>query len=156
MLSYNSLKLFSFVCLTIYCAGCSPKIDVRGNFHDPDVLSEIKVGDISRLEVKEILGTPSSITMFDQEKWLYISERTETLAFFEPVVKERKVVILSFNKEGIVSKIEFLDEENGKIIQPVKRITATSGTEYGFFQQLFGNMGRFNAPDATMGDAPGL
>ena len=152
---YNSLKFLFLICLNVYIVGCSPKIDIRGNFHDPDVLSEIKVGDISRIEVREILGTPSSITMFDQEKWLYISERTETLAFFEPIVKERKVVILSFSKEGIVSNIELLDEENGKIVEPVSRTTATSGTEYGFFQQLFGNIGRFNAPDA-IGDAPGL
>ena len=151
---HNSLK-YLFVCFTVYIGGCSPQIDIRGNFHDPEVLSQIKVGDITRLEVREILGTPSSITIFDQEKWLYISERTETVAFFEPVVKDRKIVILSFNKEGIVSKIEHLDEKNGKIIQPVSRTTVTSGNEYGFFQQLFGNVGRFNAPDVT-GDAPGF
>ena len=84
--------------------------------------------------------------MFDQERWLYISERTETLAFLEPVVKERKVLILSFNKEGIVSKIEILDAESGKKIQPVPRTTATSGSEFGFFEQIFGNLGRFNTP----------
>ncbi|MBH89373.1 MAG: cell envelope protein SmpA [Magnetovibrio sp.] len=155
MLFYNSSKILFFLCLTVYLVGCSPKIDIRGNFHDPDVLSEIKVGDISQLEVREILGTPSSITMFDQERWIYVSERTETLAFFEPVVKERKVIILNFNEQGIVSKIEILDAENGKKIQPVTRTTATSGSEFGFFQQLFGNMGRFNAPEDS-GDVPGF
>ena len=150
---YSSSKFFFLVWFTVYLAGCSPKIDIRGNLPDPDILSEIKVGDISRLEVKEILGTPSSVTMFDQERWLYISERTETLAFFEPIVKERKVLILNFNKEGIVSKIEILDAGNGKEIQPVTRTTATSGSEFGLFQQLFGNIGRFNTPDGS-GDSP--
>ena len=90
--------------------------------------------------------------MFDGEKWLYISERTETLAFLEPKLKERKVLIFSFNKKGIVSKIEILDAESGKEIQPVSRTTATSGSDFGFFQQMFGNLGRFNKPDAS--DSP--
>ena len=148
MLFYNPSKILFFLCFTVYLIGCAPKIDIRGNLPDPDILSEIKTGDHSRMEVKEILGTPSSVTMFDQERWLYISERTETLAFFEPVVKERKVLILSFNKEGIVSKIEILDAESGKKIQPIPRTTATSGSDFGFFEQIFGNMGRFNTPDA--------
>jgi outer membrane protein assembly factor BamE (lipoprotein component of BamABCDE complex) len=146
MLFCNPSKILFFLCFIVYLTGCAPKIDIRGNLPNPDILSEIKTGDHSRVEVKEILGTPSSVTMFDQERWLYISERTETLAFLEPVVKERKVLILSFNKEGIVSKIEILDAESGKKIQPVPRTTATSGSEFGFFEQIFGNLGRFNTP----------
>jgi len=137
---------------TIHLIGCTPKIDIRGNLPNPEILSEIKTGDHSRTEVEEILGTPSSVTMFDGEKWLYISERTETLAFLEPKLKERKVLIFSFNKKGIVSKIEILDAESGKEIQPVSRTTATSGSDFGFFQQMFGNLGRFNKPDAS--DSP--
>lgn len=143
---YNPLKILIFLCFSIHLTGCSPKIDIRGNLPNPEILSEIKSGDHSRLEVEEILGTPSSVTLFDQERWLYISERTETLAFFEPIVKERKVLILSFNNKGIVSKIEILDAESGKKILPVSRTTATSGSEFGFFQQMFGNIGRFNKP----------
>ena len=47
----------------------------------------------------------------------------------------------------MVSKVEILNAENGKKIQPIERTTATSGYELGFFQQIFGNLGRFNAPD---------
>ena len=125
-------------------AGCMPKIDIRGNLPDPERLSEITPGDHSREEVEEILGTPSATAMFDQETWLYISQRTETLAFFEPVVKERKVLILKFNKEGLVSNIEMLSAEDGKKIQPIDRTTPTAGNEFGFFEQLFGSIGRFN------------
>ena len=152
MLSYKSSKILIFLYFTVHLVGCSQKIDIRGNLPNPEILSEIKTGDHSRMEVEEILGTPSSVTMFDQERWLYISERTETLAFFEPIIKERKVFILSFDKKGIVSKIENLDVESGKKIQPVSRTTVTSGSDFGFFQQLFGNLGRFNKPGAP--DAP--
>ena len=141
---YNPSKLLFPLCLVALLAGCTPKIDIRGNLPDPERLNEITPGDHSREEVEEILGTPSATAMFDQETWLYISQRTETLAFFEPVVKERKVLILKFNKEGLVSNIEILSAENGKKIQPIDRTTPTAGNEFSFFDQLFGNMGRFN------------
>ena len=148
MLIYNVIKISSFLCIAVFLVGCAPRVDIRGNLPTVELLEEITTGDHSRQEVEEILGTPSTVTMFDQEKWLYVSERTETMAFFEPIVKERKVLILSFDKKGIVSNIEVLDAEDGKKIQPVARTTATSGNEYGFFEQVFGNLGRFNSGNA--------
>jgi len=137
-------KLLFSIGLVVLLSACTPKIDIRGNLPDPERLSEIAPGEQSRIEVEEILGTPSSIAVFDQETWLYVSQRTETLAFFEPEVKERKVVILKFDKDGIVSDVETLSAENGKIIQPIDRKTPTAGNEFTLIDQLFGNLGRFN------------
>lgn len=137
-------KLLFTLSLIVLLGACAPKIDVRGNFPDPERLSEITPGEHSRGEVEEILGTPSSIAVFDQETWLYVSQRTETIAFFEPEVKERQVVILKFDKDGIVSAIETLSAENGKTIQPIERKTPTAGNEFTLIDQLFGNLGRFN------------
>ncbi len=142
-ISKPSKLLFSLGLIALLGA-CTPKIDVRGNLPDPERLSEIAPGEQSRAEVEENLGTPSSVAVFDQETWLYVSQRTETLAFFEPEVKERKVVILKFDKDGIVSNIETLSAENGKKIHPVERKTPTAGNEFTLIDQLFGNLGRFN------------
>jgi outer membrane protein assembly factor BamE (lipoprotein component of BamABCDE complex) len=144
MSNWKPSKLLFSVAVAGLLVACTPKIDVRGNLPDAERLSEIVPGEQSRDEVEEILGTPSSKAVFDQETWLYVSQRTETLAFFEPEVKERKVVILKFDKDGIVSKVETLTAENGKKIQPVDRITPTAGNEFGLLDQLFGNLGRFN------------
>ncbi|MBC8268239.1 MAG: outer membrane protein assembly factor BamE [Rhodospirillaceae bacterium] len=143
LISKPSKLLFTFGLLVLLGA-CTPKIDVRGNLPDPERLSEIVPGEQSRAEIEEILGTPSSVAVFDQETWLYVSQRTETVAFFEPEVKERKVIILKFDKDGIVSTIETLSAENGKNIQPVDRTTPTAGNEFTLIDQLFGNLGRFN------------
>ena len=130
--------------LIIALGACSPRIDVRGNLPDPERLSEITPGEQSRGEVAEILGTPSSVAMFDKETWYYVSQRTETVAFFEPEIKERSVVILEFDKKGIVSDVRRLDAEDGKLVLPVERVTPTSGNTLGFWDQIFGNFGRFN------------
>ncbi len=142
-ISKPSKLLFSLAVAGALVA-CTPKIDIRGNLPDEERLSEIVPGEQSREEIRDILGTPSSIAVFDQETWFYVSQRTETLAFFEPEVKERSVVILKFDKEGFVSNIETLTAENGKKIQPVARKTPTAGNEFNFIDQLFGNLGRFN------------
>ena len=125
---------------------CSPRIDSRGNLPDPDKLAEIKPGKHSRNDVAEILGSPSSIAVFDQETWYYISKRTETVAFFEAEVAERQVVIVHFDKKGVVTGVETLGLERSHAVEPVERETPTAGAEMTIMQQLLGNMGRFNKP----------
>ncbi|MBT3238807.1 MAG: outer membrane protein assembly factor BamE [Rhodospirillaceae bacterium] len=123
---------------------CAPRLDSRGNKPDPDRLAEIVPGEGSREEVSEILGSPSSVAVFDQETWFYISQRTETLAFLEPELKEREIIILRFDDKGILAAVETRSAEDGKDVLPVDRKTPTAGNEINFFEQIFGNLGRFN------------
>ena len=129
--------------LAIILAACTPRLDTRGNLPDPDLLAEIKTGQHNREQVARILGSPSSIAIFGQETWLYVSKRTETLAFFAPEINERKVVILRFDSNGVVADISTLGSEHGQAIQPVDRKTPSSGNEIGFIDQILGNMSRY-------------
>jgi len=144
MQSRNLLSVAGMLGLVFAVSACTPRIDVRGNLPDPERLSEITPGEQSRGEVAEILGTPSSVAMFDKETWYYVSQRTATVAFFEPEVEERNVVILQFDKKGIVSDIRKLSAEDGKNVLPIERTTPTSGNTMGLWDQVFGNFGRFN------------
>lgn len=138
-----SLRAASLAVLML-AAACSPRIDARGNLPDPERLAEIKVGQISKDEILENLGSPSSIAAFDEETWYYVSERTETAAFLAPEVKERKVLVLKFDKQGILSDMRALGYEDGYDLRMVKRETPSGGHEIGLIEQLFGNIGRFN------------
>ena len=130
--------------LVIAVSACAPRIELRGNLPDPERLSEISPGEQSRDEVAEILGSPSSIAMFDSETWYYVSQRTETVAFFEPEIKERNVVVLQFDKKGIVSTVQTLGVDDGQNVLPIERTTPTSGSTLSLWDQIFGNFGRFN------------
>lgn len=125
-------------------SGCLARVETRGNLPDPDLLASLDVGEISRNEVEQVLGSPSSVAMFENETWFYISERTETVAFFEPEVKERQVVIVQFDMQGVLLKVQLRGLEEGQDITPVERETPTLGNEPGILQQFFGNIGRFN------------
>ena len=64
---------------------CSPIIGTRGNLPNPDLLANIEVGRINKQGVTELIGSPSTVEPFNGESWYYISEKTETKAFFEPI-----------------------------------------------------------------------
>jgi outer membrane protein assembly factor BamE (lipoprotein component of BamABCDE complex) len=132
------------VAVVLGLAACAPHVDARGNLPDPEQLAEIKPGSHTRQEVGEILGSPSSKAILDEETWYYISKRTETLAFFEPEIRERQIVIVRFDAEGVVAEVQTLNLEQGRDIRPVDRVTPTAGNELTIMEQLFGNFGRFN------------
>ncbi len=123
---------------------CESRIDTRGNLPDPDLLASIEPGESSRNDVALLLGSPSSVAMFENETWFYISQRTETFAFFEPEVQERQVIIVQFDDTGVLKAVETRGLDHAQAIQPVDRETPTLGNELTMFQQFFGNLGRFN------------
>lgn len=156
MVTVRKLNLLcaSFL-VAVSVAACAPRLDLRGNSPDPDILADIEVGRATKDQVSELLGSPSSIAPFGGESWYYISERTETLAFFEPKVLERKVLIIRFDEEGVVTELDSLGLDDGRDIQVVERETPTAGNEITFLQQLFGNFGRFEGAGAQQGSGPG-
>lgn len=138
------LGLTAAVLVSVAVAGCATRVAVRGNLPDSERLAEVVPGDMSREEVAEILGSPSSVTPFDSHLWLYISEKTETFAFMAPKVLERNVIMVRFSDKGLVKEVKKLDLSSAQDIKHVERITPTSGNEITFWDQLFNNMGRFN------------
>ena len=132
-----------FAWVAVAVSGCVSRLDTRGNLPDPDRVVEIKPGEQSREEVEEILGSPSAVTAFGNDTWYYISKQTETFAFFKPKVTERQIVVVKFDKDGKVSKIEKVGLEEGKKITPVERTTPTHGNKMTVIEQLIGNLGRF-------------
>lgn len=132
--------------LVTVAAACTPIVEVRGNQPPPEQLAQVKIGASTREDVQALLGTPSNITPFGEETWHYISAITEREAFFEPVMKERKVVTVVFDRAGTVRAIDNRGLEDGKDVVPASRETPTAGKELTILQQLMGNVGRFTKP----------
>jgi len=126
---------------------CTTRIATHGNLPDPEKLADIVPGEISKDGVVEILGSPSSVGMFGDEVWYYISERKETTAFFAPELTDRKVVAVHFDSDGVVSAVDTLGIEDGRAVEPVDRETPTAGNEMTIIQQILGNLGRYNSSD---------
>jgi outer membrane protein assembly factor BamE (lipoprotein component of BamABCDE complex) len=129
--------------LVLALTACAARIDARGNLPDADSLAQMKPGKTTREQVLQALGSPSSVAMFDEETWLYMSQRTETVAFFSPKVTERKVVIVQFDKRGVLSDVKTMGLDAARDVEPVDRVTPTAGNELTILDQIVGNFGRF-------------
>lgn len=156
-------SVFAVICaVALSTAACATRLDTRGNLPDPERLTEIKPGEQTRDDVADILGSPSSVTPFGSNTWYYISNRTETFAFFAPEVIDRHIVMVKFGADGKVIEVDTVGLDAGRNIQPVARTTPTHGTQMSVIEQLIGNLGRFKkkgqkptVPDPNLPDPYG-
>ena len=77
-------------------------------------------------DVIQILGHPSTTGMTDNNTWIYI-ERTKTrgklLKLGRNYLEKNNVLVLEFDKYGILQKKEFYDKNNMKRLSFSKNIT---------------------------------
>jgi outer membrane protein assembly factor BamE (lipoprotein component of BamABCDE complex) len=130
--------------LALTAIGCTPRIDQRGNKPDEEQVVHINPGVDDKNRVAELIGTPSTISTFNDRTWYYISKRTETTAFLDPDVTDQEILAISFDESGIVQDMRIYGPEDGRTIAYVDRTTPTEGNELTLVQQLLGNLGRFN------------
>jgi len=121
---------------------CQGSVAVRGNMPDLDELAAVTPGSDSREDVLNLLGTPSTLSTFKQNKWYYIGQKVEQYAFFKPEVIDRQILVVSFDDNGIVDQTELLSLDDAFTVDPVSRETPTEGVDFTLMQQLFGNFGR--------------
>ena len=108
-------------------------------------INAIKVGKHSKEDVTRLLGSPTSITLFEKESWLYIESKEQKRVFFQPKEIERKVVQVTFNSNGNVEKIKQLSLNDGKKVAIDETTTPVSGKDLSVIDELIGNFGRFPA-----------
>jgi outer membrane protein assembly factor BamE (lipoprotein component of BamABCDE complex) len=128
----------------VLIAGCATSVEQRGNLPAQDKVAEIHPGSTTKDEVIKILGSPSSVGVFNDKSWFYISRRTGQLAFFDPNVVDQQVYIVSFDEQGVVKEVDHKGLEDGQQITPVARATPAPGRELSFLEQVIGNLGKFN------------
>lgn len=143
-MSHPPFRSLSLATLLLVASACTPAVDTRGNMPPADVVETIKPGVTTRTQVSQILGSPSSVATFNDRTWYYIGRKTETVAFFQPELMDQQVLVVRFDDGGVVEDIEKRGMEAVRDVSPVERETPTAGHTLGFFEQLFGNIGRFS------------
>jgi len=67
----------------------------------------------------------------------------EKKGIFDPTVTDEKIVVASFDDNGILQSLE--NKNNQRVDVPVvDRTTPTGGNEITAIEQILGNVGRFN------------
>ena len=147
----RNVSLLTLLVVSSLAAGCSPTIETRGFNAENVQFNQIKPGIHSKQQVRDILGSPSTIPSFDQNTWYYVSKKTSTTSFFTPEVIDQQVAVISFDERNIVNNIKTYKGEEAKCIKPVERKTGTTGYETGVFREVFSNFGRMSSKKPTKG-----
>ena len=145
----------SLVVSVTVLSSCSPKVENRGYVKQVNWKDAVKVGQTTKQEVFDQLGSPSAKSSFGPETWYYVSSRKESVAFLKAEVVEQETADISFDSTGVVSGINIYNKDNARDIDLVKRTTPTEGHSLSFIDQALGNLGRFNKPNSNDSVVPG-
>lgn len=129
---------------TTSLSGCSPKVDTIGHMNIRKDSSKIVVGESYKQDVVRWLGTPSTKSNFGQETWYYVAATREAYGFMKPKTTEQYVTRISFDSDGKVIENKSYTLQDSKEVAISKDFTPTEGQQLGFWEQMLGNVGKFN------------
>ena len=137
--------IFFLLTSLIFFSGCQRQevIKTHGVAYLDKREKLIIVNKSNKNDAITVLGHPATKGMTDDNLWIYI-ERTKTrgkiLKLGRSYLKKNNVLILEFNKYGILTKKEFFDKENMKKINFAKAITKNDVKKenfvYGFLSSI--------------------
>lgn len=127
-------------------SACEPMVDRRGHVSEASIKDWVVVGSTTKDEVLREFGSPSTVSNFGDETWYYVESRKEGRGFLKPKTTNQKVVQLTFDEQGVISAADAYNGSDVKNVQMVQEVTPTEGHSLGFFEQVLGNLGRFNKP----------
>ena len=137
-------RRFAALCAVFALSACEARIDTHGFMPNPELIARIEPGVQDKFDVTEILGSPSSVGSFDDSTWYYVTQQSQSFAFFKPEIIDQRVLVVRFDEAERVASLNRYEMADGRIIDPVARQTPTAGNELTLLQQLFGNIGRFS------------
>ena len=122
------LKILYIIILSIIVTNCSFRPVVK--HHGVPFLEKKQVNLIINKtnvnEIKEILGSPSTKSKFDNDIWIYI-ERKQTQSklknFGKMKIYENNVLVLEINSYGVLKKKNFYNKDDMNEIIITKNIT---------------------------------
>jgi len=138
-------KLFNIFLILILSACSWLGTNQVGDVPQTVRINAVKVGKHTKEDVSRLLGSPTSITLFEKESWLYIESKEQKRVFFPPKEIERKIVQITFDAKGAVEQINQLSLSDGQKIALDETITPVSGKDLSVIDELIGNFGRFPA-----------
>lgn len=102
----------------------------------------IQEGITSKERVLKIMGSPTIISDFDEEAWIYYSEDVKKLLFFLPDIEKREILVLKFDKFNVVNKLQKIDLADGAKINFISDYTNVDSHKTGIFKSFFSNVGQ--------------
>jgi outer membrane protein assembly factor BamE (lipoprotein component of BamABCDE complex) len=148
----KQMKKNVFGVILIFLAGCSPFVNHRGAQTDQVTLDQIRIGIDSQNQVRKLLGSPTHVSVFEDEKtktyhWYYIQTIFKQTAFWDPQAQEQVIIQINFDRSKIVKSVQKIDSKLAVSIKPDPNKTPTTGYETTLLRDVFGNFGKYSNTD---------
>ena len=105
--------------------------------------NKLKLNYSNQNDVIKIIGHPHSKSVNNQKKWIYI-ERVLTKGQYhklgQNVLKTNNVLILEFDKYGILKKKDFLDKNDIQKLKFTKKQTDNKLTQKSFIEKFLSSI----------------
>ena len=121
------MRIF-FIFLFFFIVNCSTnKVSNNHGFTSLQAKFEkVIVNKTNKNDIIQIIGPPSSISNFDENKWFYIQTKKENQSLYKLGIKKiekNNVLIVTFNNMGILNDKRILRLDDMNDIKYVKAIT---------------------------------
>ena len=139
------IKILYIIFFSLIVVNCSFKKVVK--HHGVPFLekkqSSLVVNKSNKNDIKVLLGSPSTISKFDNDVWIYI-ERKQTQSELKNLGRmktyENNVLVLEINKKGILKKKDFYNKDDMKNLQIVKSTTQSGFKKNSFIYDFMSSM----------------
>ena len=134
-------KIILLVLACFFLNTCSGIKSNNGYMPVQDSVDQLKVNKTSLSFAKSTLGEPALILGNQEPIFIYSSQVSNSILFFEPKVISRDVLVLYFNKKKRLKKVEKFNLKDGKSFQMNKDTTDLSADQRPLIATLFSNIG---------------
>ena len=138
-------KILYIFLILITVSNCTPKQVVK--HHGVPSLEKkqtsLVINESNKNDIRKILGNPSTTSLFDENMWIYI-ERKQTQSSLKNLGKmkiyKNDILVLEFNKLGILEKKKLYDVNNMNDIKIAKETTQNINKNNSFLYDFMSSM----------------
>ena len=139
------IKILYIIFFSLIVTNCSFKKVVK--HHGVPFLekkqSSLVVNKSNKNDIRVLLGSPSTISKFDNDVWIYI-ERKQTQSELKNLGRmktyENNVLVLEINNKGILKKKDFYNKDDMKNLKIVQSTTQSGFRKNSFIYDFMSSM----------------
>ena len=143
---------FFYIFLFLFTLNCSPnKVSNNHGFSSlQDKFDKISINKTNKNDILKIIGPPSSISNFNNDKWFYIERMKRNQSLFKLGIKKiqkNDILIVKFNNKGILEYKKILKLNDMNDIEFAKNITEKDYKQNSVLFKIFSSLReKVNAP----------
>ena len=138
-IKYTNILIFIFI---VNCSG-----NKVSNFHGSKALDlkfeKLIINETNKNDLVRIIGSPSTVSDFDKNKWFYIERLKKNQSIFKLGIKKinkNNILIVEFNNRGLLEDKKILNLNDMNDLKYVENITEKDFEQNNFLFNIFSSL----------------